>query len=98
MNTKKVIIAIAATLGIIYLLSLVKKKKCNCADKTKPCNCNDSAPEVGSNVTGTREVELSVPKQGAPGARTTVVFKDTTRNRCTAPDGRTFYVNGPCPR
>ena len=103
-KSTKIIIAISAVLGIIYV---VRKTK---TDKTKADNKEgnlSSGPQtqpgvqVGNNATQTRNPVVDTPVSGGPQFRSSnsgIVWKDTTRRRCIDPDtGKVIYVDGPCP-
>jgi len=92
MNTQKVIIGVAAAIGIVYLLR--KVMKANEAPQTQPGILDEGPITPEPQLRG---AILGVPVLGSPGARTNVVWTDTTTRRCVGPDGKTIYVKGPCP-
>lgn len=94
MNTQKVIIGVAAAIGIVYLLRKVMKAN---ASSDATANPTEDSSEIGGNQTQTRAAFINVPASGSPGVRTAVVWTDTTTRRCFGPDGKAIYVKGPCP-
>lgn len=94
MKTKKIIIAVAAVLGIIYL---VKKAKKGGNTSGGPIPPPLPVNEIGSNATNMKSAQMTFQEPGAPGNRT-IVWRDTTRRRCIDDQGRTYYTDGPCAR